>query len=343
MATLKEIAAETGFSIATISRVLNDDDTLSVTGATREAILEAAGKLNYTKKDKSRISTDKGSGSSVLFRAGIVMMMDMESQLEDSYYLYLKNSIEKSCFENRIETAQMVYDSETDSYSTIGKKADGIIAIGQFGPDQIAAMEKCTSNIIFVDSCPDDEKYCSVQTNYETGVRQGLSYLISRGHKNIAFVGKSHSLDSKGMLALEERRRIFQKISKEYGQMLTTSYIDTSGTSKDAAIETEKFLKDNKDKVTAFFAYNEATATGVLRAAQAVGLHVPEDISILSYNDTVLASLLQPQLTGIHIYMDEMARVAVENLTRYVIGESQVPIKVFIPTTLSERESVKKI
>ncbi|WP_026489292.1 LacI family DNA-binding transcriptional regulator [Butyrivibrio sp. XBB1001] len=350
MATLKEIAAECGFSIATVSRVLNEDDTLNVPEATRELIMETAGRLNYkTRTERKRVEAARKKGLHKLSRVGIVEMLSVGEQIEDAYYMYLKNNVEKVCMEEEIEAIPMQYDEEHSEYKNMGSPVDGIIAIGQFSDERVMAMRKKTEKIVFIDSSPDEQRFCSIKTNYETGVRQGVDYLVRQGHSNIAFVGPENSRDSRAITAPEDRRRIFKAVTKEYQGRVHPETIDVTGTSRDA---TEKILRfiisDNnlrkpEDKVTALFTYNEATAIGAIKAVQNSGLSVPDDISVLGYNDTVLASYMQPPITGIHIYMDEMARAAVEALTKLINGYVNIPFTTLIPTTLMERGSIRKL
>ena len=312
--------------------------------------METAGRLNYkTKTERKLTEAAKHKGLQHLSRVGIVEMLSVGEQIEDAYYMYLKNNVEKACMEEEIEAVPMQYIAETGEYKNMGKSVDGIIAIGQFSDERIAAMRKRTEKIVFVDSSPDEQRFCSIKTNYETGVRQGLEYLHKQGHKNIAFVGPVNSRNSKGASAPEDRRRLFGVVAKEYGGKINPETITVSGTARDATEKIIKFiLEDNQkrekeNKVTALFTYNEATALGAVKAVQNIGLKVPDDISVLGYNDTVLASYMEPPITGIHIYMDEMARAAVEALSKLINGYVNLPFTTLIPTTLVERSSVKHI
>ncbi len=175
MATLRELSEITGYSIATISRVLNGDETLKVTENTRSMILEAAGKADYPSKQ----NTNKKNGSELHLKLGLVEMVTAQESEKDPYYLYVKNNVEQCCFANGIETFVMQYDEGEGCYrSAASRELDGILAIGQFREEQIAAMEKCASHIVFLESAPFPEKYCSVMPDYEVGIRQGIDYLI---------------------------------------------------------------------------------------------------------------------------------------------------------------------
>lgn len=343
MATLKELAQATGYSIATISRVLNNDKTLNVTDNTRKMILEEAFRMNYVSKHATNRKNNKEH-----YKIGIVEMENLQMQLSDTYYLYLRNEIENCCFDKEIETVMLQYDVENGIYkSAVPKTLDAVIAIGQFSEDQINAMEACTSKIIFVDSSPCPERFCSVVPDFEIGIQQGIDYLINAGHRVIAFVGPEYSMDSVSRRALELRRKIFKEQMKHRMEKgVKGLLIDIAWRETDVAGRITDYLKalsTESPRPTAFFAFNESTAMGILQALTMQNYHVPEDFSLLSYNDSVLASMTQPQLSSIRIHMKEMAQMAVEIIEKNMDEREILPYRISVPSTLVIRDSVKKI
>ncbi|MFR4977616.1 MAG: LacI family DNA-binding transcriptional regulator, partial [Butyricicoccus sp.] len=142
MATLKELAEYTGFSIATISRVLNNDPTMSVSESTRAAILEAAGKLHY--KSSSRQRRMRVMHSKQL-RFAIAEMLSPAEQLADPYYLYLKNYAVQRCRDLgfalvHLQEQQGLYEQDTAG------RIDGVLAIGIFSEEQIKALSYVSDN-----------------------------------------------------------------------------------------------------------------------------------------------------------------------------------------------------
>ena len=343
MATLRELSEITGYSIATISRVLNGDVTLKVTENTRSMILAAAGKVDYPNKQNGN---KKGSLGTHL-KLGIVEMVTAQESEKDPYYLYVKNNVEKCCFDNGMETFVMQYDEEEGCYrSAVSRELDGILAIGQFREEQIVAMEKCTSRIVFLESAPFPEKFCSVMPNYEVGIRQGVDFLVGQGHRRIVFVGPEFSTDSTCRQAPELRRKIFSDYINRYGNEVEGFLLDSEWQGDDVAEQIIQYVKNfqgAKERPTAFFTYNETTALGVFRALQILGYQVPNDFSILSYNDTVLATMMQPKLSGIHINIEEMVKYAVWMMERMAKGEGEIPLRISVPATLVVRESVQPI
>ena len=96
MATLKELADRTGYSPATISRILSGDPSLSVTAEARRKVLEEAGRLNYTATRSRRGRSPKG-----LLRVGVAEMLTPVQQLDDPYYLYLSNFLRQNCLDRK--------------------------------------------------------------------------------------------------------------------------------------------------------------------------------------------------------------------------------------------------
>ena len=189
------------------------------------------------------------------------------------------------------------------------------------------------------------EEFCSVLPNYEVGIRQGMDYLIGQGHRKIAFVGPVYAADSTGIRQLEQRRKYFKDYLESHAQEgIEGILLDMDWQEEDVAEEIILYFKgmgDAEEKPTAFFSYNETTAMGVLRGLQILGCQVPEDYSILSYNDTLLATLTQPQLSGIRINIEEMVQNVIFLLERMVREPKSIPLSISVPSTLVIRESVR--
>ena len=155
MATIRDLAKHTGFSVTTISRVLNNDPTLNVTDNTRVSILEAADELHYT------LPKTRRSHKNRLVHIAIVEMMSLKEQLADPYYLYLKNYVVRNCMEHDCNVSYLF--EQSGKYQTLEKTPlDGILAIGIFSDQQIAQLLEISPNIVFVDSSPDERRFDSV-------------------------------------------------------------------------------------------------------------------------------------------------------------------------------------
>ena len=139
MATLKDIAKRAGVSSATVSRILNQDETLSVTPQTRERVQEIARELNYKKKSSPSFKTV----------IGIFQWVTLFQELEDPYYQAIRSGIERYCMTENLEIRR-AFQSDPDYMNTL-RGVQGLICIGKFNDKQIQLFESITPNVIFVD------------------------------------------------------------------------------------------------------------------------------------------------------------------------------------------------
>ena len=172
MATIKDIAEKAHVSIATVSRVLNYDNTLKVTDKTRKKIFEIAEKLEYLKEKKPK--TKKNS-----YRVSIIKGYSEQEELDDIYYLSTRLAIEKSLKQNNVKYEILEKEAISDSL----KDLDGIILTGLFSQNEIDTVKKMNQNIIFSDIYIEDENIDCVIFDIRKSVRKVLDYLLDLGHK----------------------------------------------------------------------------------------------------------------------------------------------------------------
>ena len=337
MATLKELAAYSGYSVATVSRILNNDPTMAASEETRKRVLEAAGALGYKKSRKSR--------SCKSMRLGLSEMLSPAEQLDDPYYLYLKNFVAQECLERKIDLIPL--QQQGDGFAQLLPAAlDGIIAIGIFTLPQIEALHGLSDNIVFLDSSPDEAHSDSVVINYRLGIEQALDHLFDLGHRQIGFIGPSTKLDDWKRPAPELRRQLFIHFMSERNAYDSRYLIDVPTNAAKTAAALERHLREGKPLPTAFLTANEENAFGTVRALKSAGLQVPQDISIISFNDTPVSELFEPPLTSISPHVQEMSRMAVQLAVERVPHagfQRELPVKLIIPPSLVLRGSTERL
>ena len=336
MATLRELSEYTGFSIATISRVLNDDPTMSVTPATRAAILEAAGKLHYKGSARAR----KAAAPAPALRIALAEMLSPVEQLSDPYYLYLKNYAVQRCLDLGYGVANLT-EGPGGYLPDTAEKLDGILAIGIFSAEQIKWLTDISENLVFLDSCPDELRFDSVVLDFDLGIRQALDYLYDQGHRRIAFLGPDRKLDQHKLPAPEVRRQDYIRYMQSRKLYDPALLINAEMDASDARRAVSALIQEGGRLPTALLAANEESAIGAVSALRGAGLRVPADVSIVSFNDTALSALTDPPLTSVSTHVEVMSAAAVELLVRR-IGQSaeSLPLRVVVPPTLVRRESV---
>lgn len=335
MATLKELSERTGYSSATISRILSGDPTLSVTEQTRRIVLEEAGRINYIATRSKRGRMPKKA-----IRVAVAEMLTPVQQLDDPYYLYLSNFVRQGCLDRKYTFVPLEHRGD----AFIASRPDnltGVIAIGKFTPSQIDYLASLSANLVFVDSSPRESRFDSVVLGYELGISLALEHLISLGHNRIGYVGPA---EDDILRAAEPRRKFYDRILRNYGlwnpDWIVECQMDAGETQKALG----NFLSSGLALPTAFLCGNEENAIGTLAALRKAGIRVPEDVSVVSFNDTPKSALIEPALTSVSAHVEEMGRVALRMLAeRASIGGAepmrQIPLKVIVPPSITVRQS----
>ena len=345
MVTLKNLSEITGYSIATISRVLNSDKTLRASEETKKIIKTVAKTSGYktlqSKKNKQKIK------SSLYNRCclGIVEPSNIQEHIQDPYYLYLKGFVEQECFNKKIETVKIQYNPKSKKYNFFpNKKVDGIITIGHFSVKEIDDMKKITKNIVFLDCAPHDGNYSSVIVDLKLGLKRGVDYLISCGHKNICFAGPKTAPNIFKELELEIKRVAFLEYIKEKNISENCSLLECERSTESAYENTKLFIEKNiKNLPTVFLAVNESVALGILNALKEKNIKVPEEISVLSYNNTIFSAFITPPLSSISIDSEYMAQTAVELTVKQAKTKLFRPVQILTFPYITEKQSIKKL
>ena len=315
MATIKDIAEKAGVSIATVSRVLNYDETLNVQDETRKRIFEVAEQLDYQVKDKKKRKRK--------LKIGVLYSYSLEEELDDTYYLSVRVAIEKKLAEEGYKKYR-INSSDTR--------------------EDLAALERIESfrkPTVFADAVPDTEKFDSVIHDIERSVLKVMKYLMNQGHKKIAFIG-GYETDSDGAEVVDNRTYAYQRFMKQEG-LFHEEYVKIGGYTPKYGYQMMKELLELPDRPTAVFVANDSLAIGCYMAVNEKGLAIPEDISVVGYNDIPAAKYLVPPLTTVHLHMDFMGEQAVSMLAERILTGREIAIQTLIPAKLVIRESVRKL
>lgn len=343
MATLKDIAARAGVSQGTVSRILNDDNTLNVAAATRENVFRIAKELNYKsiaqryQKDAEIVSANDAKEE---IRIGIAQMFEMEQLQEDIYYMQMKNVLDLACFSRGYNTVMLYRNADGHFVKNDEQPLNGIIAIGRFRAEEIADFEKYTNNIVFVDSSPDEMKYCSIIPNYHMAVRLILNYFYEMGHEKVAFVGAIRTYNGQKQLTMDPRYYYYKNYMHDRKRYDCNLLIDCEMNSKSSYDAMCRFIETNGAPPKAMFVSSDATILGIMKAIHEKGFSVPEDTSIVTYNNTTLSESCNPPIDSVEVYMAEHAKAAMICFEELWKG-GHLPKKIVVPCSLVKRNSVK--
>jgi LacI family transcriptional regulator len=334
MVTLKEIAKAVGVSPATVSRVLNFDQTLSITEPKRQAIIETAEALNYaTPRARNRANQS-------LNKVALVHFLRPEQELIDPYYVGLRLGIESRCQALKIETVK-VYHTDSLPEPTLLQSASGVIAIGAHSAAEIAWLRRHGKHVVFADFAPPDDEFDSVRSDLPLATHKLLAALDAMGYRRIGFAGwmEETSADPYG----ETRCRAYIGWMKAAGRFdqricLTERSVQRNTERTGHALATR--LMSQPDPPDAIVTCNDNIAVGAYRAINELGLHIPDDVAVASFNDISAAQFLNPPLTTIHLPAEEIGETAVELLLERMSGR-EIAKSVTLATQIVWRGSTR--
>ncbi|MEY8435742.1 LacI family DNA-binding transcriptional regulator [Streptococcus hyointestinalis] len=330
MARLKDIADLAQVSLATVSRVLNQDQTLSVTEETRHRILTIADDLGYTKHQKTR--NDQKPKQAI----AIIQWVSEDEELDDLYYYQIRIGIEKRAQELDYEMLRYFNDLPF----RLAEEVIGVLCIGKFSPDQIKDLEGLGKPLVFVDSDTLNQGHPCVTTDFTNSVHAVLDYFFEKGHTQIGMLaGQEMTADGKVQLQ-DPRLSIYTSYLMEKGHYQPDLVFTGPFTSKSGYELMRTAINQLGDDLSpAFFAANDSIAIGALRALQEAGIPVPDQVSLIAFNDTSLAQQVYPSLSSVKVYTEEMGRCAMDILNKQVISPREIPTLTTLGTRLILRES----
>ena len=315
MATLKEIADTAGVSPAAVSRILNQDPSLSVTKETRRRVLEAARELGYqtvrerypaVQPDGERAGQPQPSEK----RIGIAQMFEKEQLSEDIYYMILKSTLDEVCFQRHWTTVMLYRNDQGHFVKNDDLPLDGIVAIGRFTRGEIGDFHHYTENIVFLDSSPDEERYYSIVPNYRLAVRQVLNCFWAHGYEQVAYLGSVYTFGATKELSVDPRFYYYKHDLLEKARYDPDLVIDCEMNARSSYAAVKRYLESGRGVPQAVFAASDVVAPGLLRALREFGLSIPGDVGVITFNNTSLSRMAEPPLSSVEVFLQENADAA---------------------------------
>ncbi len=331
MATIKDIAEAAGVSSATVSRILNNDSTLSVAPETRQKVLDTANALNY--KKKSRASNRSA------YTLGIVQWFSPQQELEDNYYLLIRQGIEDFCMQNCIHVVR-TYKADVN-YMDALKSVDALVCVGKFSGAEVKRFRELTNSIIFLDMPVNDTAVSTITLDFDHAVKTGLDYLTSLGHTKIGFLGGKEYLADRQLFP-DMRKKLFTKYCQKHNITYEPYLVEQEFTTE-SGYQMMVELINRGDLPTAIVASSDPIAIGALRALNDNGIKVPDDISLMGFDDTNLSSFTSPPLTTIHAPAYDMGNFGANIVFNILKQHPATAMKIQLPCRLVKRQSCREL
>jgi LacI family transcriptional regulator len=327
--TIREIAGLAGVSVATVSRVMNGRG--DVAPETRELVQRIVREQGYT---TSRTARGLSAGRTGLIGATVPLVYP-------AYFSFILSGAAEALYERDMRLVicptQHEHAREVSLLERMmhGTTDGGLMILPQESSDELESLLLHGYRFVVVDPLqPLNERIPSVSAAHSAGADIAVNYLLSLGHRRIAAI-----TGPRGWVATEERLRGYQSALAAAGILPDPALVQETNFEIEQGRRAARHLLDRHDRPTAIFAFNDNIAIGVLQAARERGIGVPDELSVVGFDDVESAEIVTPMLTTVRQPLAEMGRMAVSLLERLLEGQRIEALHVELRTQLVVRQS----
>lgn len=328
--TIFDVATEAGVSFSTVSRVISDDPRIKA--GTKQKVREVMNRLGYVANYHARRLA--GAGSPIVG----VMVPDFGGGNEYLGQILQGIDAELSLagYDMVLYTAHRQEAKETSYISQVmGGLADGLLMILPFYLESyLPALVKRRFPFALIDRQGSNNRFPSVSSSNWQGAFQATEYLIRQGHRRIGFVGGWKSMDS----AIQRQEGYQAALSAHHLSFDPALVLEGTYQQMDGFNGTLQLLSLEQPP-TAIFAANDMTAFGVIDAVHSRQLRVPEDVSVLGFDDIPHSRFVRPSLTTVRQPLEQMGRVGTQFLLDLLKNPGGQYRNIELPTELVIRDS----
>src|SRR5882672_11366840 len=327
---IREIAKRARVSTATVSRAINRVPTVNPALAKR--VWSVIEELGYYPNTQARALV---SGRSRIF--GLIV-----SEMTNPFFPEIMQVFETIAVQHRYEilltsTGNDPKRMESSVRRMIERRVDGV-AVMTFGMEEgiLTDLKLRKVPLVFVDVGPSRPRVSNIRIDYLHGIRQAVQHLAALRHERIAFISGPPRLKS-----AEARKQAFIRSMKEIGLTVDESLITEGNHTIESGVAACAQLLALTNRPTAILCSNDMTALGVMRKSYEEGIIIPQDLSVVGFDDIRLAQFVLPALTTIQMSQGELARLAFNALLAEVKREtpSATGTEYVLTTHLVLRES----
>ncbi|WP_286232929.1 LacI family DNA-binding transcriptional regulator [Thalassotalea sediminis] len=334
MSTIKDVARVAGVSVATVSRVVNNGPKVSA--KTKEKVRKVMCDLGYTPNANARaLVTQKNT------TIGVVI-----PDITDPFFASLASGVEQIARKNHMQlllsTSEINAASEMQAIQLlIERRCDVMVVHSKALSDlQLIDLNKKIKGLVIIDRViPGIEQQC-IWLDNEEGGKIAARHLLALNHTALACISSHYPIDDPAL-----RLRGFQQVLAEQVVPLKEALIDQQEPSlKGGEIAAQNLLASG-ETFSAVFVYNDAMAIGAISTLEDNGYHVPNDISVIGFDDVLLSRYSRPKLTTLHYPIEAMAKQAAELALRLADqneSETTVATLKHVPRLVKRESTTRK-
>ncbi|MGN6758769.1 MAG: LacI family DNA-binding transcriptional regulator [Thermomicrobiales bacterium] len=337
--TIEDVARESNASVSTVSLVLRNKPGIGA--ETRRRVLETAQALGYRRQSPAPVTAPGTRNIGLILRAR-ARSRDVGPSVVNAFYSWVVSGIDAAAQQARLNLlyASLAVDDDNRLLDLprhlLDQALDGVLLVGAFTDEAIAELAGVQARpVVLVDAPARLHRYDAVVSDNEGGAYTAVAHLITQGHRRIALAGPGSTADPN----FNERREGYRRALREHG---LASYPLAQGETHDAADDNAAaaMLRQHPE-VTAIFGCNDTFALSALRALRLLGWRVPEDVSVIGFDDIERSGQTTPPLTTMAVDKVSMGRLAVQMLLFRLAWPDAAPTLTMLQPRLVERQSVR--
>ncbi len=335
--TIGDIARASKTSVSTVSLVLRSKPGIGL--VTRRRVLEAARALGYQRQAPAPISPGQGTLNIGLILRARARSRDVALPIVNPFYSWVVAGIDAAARQQR---HNLLYASLPVGHDNrplelpshlLGQKLDGVLLVGAFGDDTINEIGAgCSAPVVLVDAPAGTHAYDAVVSDNEGGAYEAVLHLIKQGHQHIALVAPPPPTDP----VFRQRRAGYLRALDEAG--LQPHIFDDVPTPDETSAATSALL-ERHPQTTAVFGSNDSFAIAVVRGARALDRRVPEDLSVVGFDDIEISGQTAPPLTTMAVDKLSMGILGLQLLSHRLAWPDAATTLITLRPRLIERQS----
>lgn len=331
--TIYDVAREAGVSMATVSRVVNNNP--NVKPQTRKKVFEAIERLGYRPNAVAR-----GLASKRTTTVGVVIpdisnsiFSEVARGIEDIANMYHYNIILCNSDKRKEKEIRVIN-------TLLEKQVDGLLFMGgAVTEDHLQAFQTSQVPIVLCGTSDEHNSMPSVDIDHQAAAYDSVKLLIDNGHRKIGMISGTLQDPANGFA----RYQGYKQALEEAGIPFSENLVRIGNYKYESGYEVMKYFLELADRPTAIFAATDEMAIGAIHAIQDYGLRVPEDISVISVDNIRMASMVRPELTTVAQPMYDIGAVSMRLLTKLMKKEPVDLEKVVLPHEIIHRKSVAQL
>lgn len=330
--TIYDVANEAGVSMATVSRVVNGNP--NVKPSTRKKVLDAIERLGYRPNAVARgLASKKTTTVGVIIPdVASIFFSELARGIEDIATMYNYNIILCNSDQNKEKELHLLN-------TLLGKQVDGIVFMGgKITDEHVEEFKRSPVPIVLAATLDERKEIPSVNIDYEQAVYDAVSFLIKEGHQKIGFVSGPLEDPING----EHKFGGYRRALEEAGLDVEEKFLVIGDYTYDSGLEASESLLKLEEKPTAVFVGTDEMGLGVVHGAQDLGFSIPNDLEVISFDNTRLSLMVRPTLTTVVQPMYDIGAVAMRLLTKYMNNEKVENPTVVLPHRIEFRSSTKQ-